>query len=447
MPAWSAWRSRGAAALAGHEVIVAEATGGIGNGVSSRNSEVIHAGMYYPTGSLRARHCVRGRRMLYEFCASHGVPHKKVGKLIVAVDEKQTAKIEGIAKQGEINGVEGLEFLGGNSARAMEPALYCVAALLSNETGIIDSHGFMLALEGDLEDRGGMIAFNTPVEGLGHTAQGWEVRFGGAEAGTLMVDAVVNSAGLGAQKLARATEGYPEARVPRLVLAKGNYFGFQGRPAFSHLIYPAPVEGGLGTHVTLDMAGRMRFGPDVEWLERESYTVDAKRAESFYASVRTYFPGLPDNSLVPDYCGIRPKLTGKGEPAADFLIDGPAGHGLPRLVNLFGIESPGLTSALSIAEEVVGQLRVEIQSSGFVFEVRIGGASLPLAAACAAPLAVTCRAACGSHCGVAISAAFWLSPVATMSPGFTVGSDATSILASPNASLPLQVQFGTIFSR
>jgi len=346
-----------AAALAGHEVIVAEATGGIGNGVSSRNSEVIHAGMYYPTGSLRAKHCVRGRRMLYEFCASHGVPHKKVGKLIVATDGKQTAKIEGIARQGEINGVEGLEFLGGNSARAMEPALYCVAALLSNETGIIDSHGFMLALEGDLEDRGGMIAFNTPVESLRHTAQGWEVRFGGAEAGTLMVDAVVNSAGLGAQKLARATEGYAEARVPRLVLAKGNYFSFQGKPAFSHLIYPAPVEGGLGTHVTLDMAGHMRFGPDVEWIDEESYTVDPKRADSFYGSVRSYFPALPDNSIVPDYCGIRPKLTGKGEPAADFLIDGPADHGLPRLVNLFGIESPGLTSSLSIAEEVVGQLQ------------------------------------------------------------------------------------------
>jgi len=346
-----------AAALAGHEVIVAEATGGIGNGVSSRNSEVIHAGMYYPTGSLRARHCVRGRRMLYEFCATHGVPHKKVGKLIAATDEKQTAKIEGIAKQGEINGVEGLEFLGGNSARAMEPALNCVAALLSSETGIIDSHGFMLALEGDLEGRGGMIAFNTPVESLRHTPRGWEVRFSGAEPGTFTVDAVFNSAGLGAQKLARATEGYPEARVPRLVLAKGNYFGFQGKPAFSHLIYPAPVEGGLGTHVTLDMAGRMRFGPDVEWIEREQYDVDPKRADSFYASVRTYFPGLPDDSLVPDYCGIRPKLTGKGEPAADFLIDGPADHGLPRLVNLFGIESPGLTASLSIAEEVVGQLQ------------------------------------------------------------------------------------------
>ena len=208
---------------------------------------------------------------------------------------------------------------------------------------------------------------------MARTAQGWEVRFGGAEAGTLLVDAVVNSAGLGAQKLARATEGYPEARVPRLVLAKGNYFGFQGKPAFSHLIYPAPVEGGLGTHVTLDMAGRMRFGPDVEWIDARALHGRSQARGSFYASVRTYFPGLPDNSLVPDYCGIRPKLTGKGEPAADFLIDGPAGHGLPRLVHLFGIESPGLTSALSIAEEVVGQIRLAAQSSGFSSIVRIGG--------------------------------------------------------------------------
>ena len=341
-----------AAALAGHEVIVAEATGGIGNGVSSRNSEVIHAGMYYPTGSLRARHCVQGRRMLYEFCASHGVPHKKCGKLIVATDEKQTAKIEGIYRQGQINGVEGLEFLGGNAARAMEPALSCVAAMLSPETGIIDSHAFMLALQGDLEDRGGMIAFNTRIERLTTSASGWQVTFGGAEPGTLEVDAVINSAGLGAQGIARATDGYPAARVPRLVLAKGNYFGFNGRPVFSHLIYPAPVEGGLGTHVTLDMAGRMRFGPDVEWIGEESYGVDPRRAESFYASIRTYWPDLPDHSLVPDYCGIRPKLTGKGEPAADFVIEGAAEHGLPRLVQLFGIESPGLTSSLSIAEEV-----------------------------------------------------------------------------------------------
>ena len=346
------------AALAGHEVIVAEATGGIGNGVSSRNSEVIHAGMYYPTGSLRAKHCVRGRRLLYDFLASHGVPHKKVGKLIVAVDEKQTAKIEGIAKQGEINGVEGLEFLGGNAARA-----HGARAPLRRRAALDrDRHHRQPRLHAGAGRRPGRSRRHDRVQHAGRKpertrADGWEVRFGGAEAGTFVVDAVINSAGLGAQKIARATEGYPPARVPRLVLAKGNYFGFAGRPAFSHLIYPAPVEGGLGTHVTLDMAGRMRFGPDVEWIDAESYTVDPKRADSFYASVRTYFPALPDNSLVPDYCGIRPKLTGKGEPAADFLIDGPAAHGLPRLVHLFGIESPGLTSSLSIAEDVVGQIQ------------------------------------------------------------------------------------------
>jgi L-2-hydroxyglutarate oxidase LhgO len=345
-----------AAALAGHDVIVAEATPGIGNGVSSRNSEVIHGGMYYPAGSLRARHCTRGRRMLYEFCATHGVPFRRCGKLIVATNAAEAEKIAGIQQQGTINGVEGLELIGGNAARDLEPALTSIAAVHSPQTGIIDSHAFMLALEGELEDRGGMIAFATTIERLTPAANGWTVRFAGKEAGTLDVDAVVNSAGLGAQALARATDGYPPARVPRLVLAKGNYFGYAGRPAFSRLIYPAPVDGGLGIHVTLDLAGRMRFGPDVEWIEAEAYAVDPRRADSFYARIRTYWPALEDGRLVPDYCGIRPKLTGPGEPAADFVIDGPTDHGLPGLVHLFGIESPGLTSALSIAEEVVTQL-------------------------------------------------------------------------------------------
>jgi L-2-hydroxyglutarate oxidase LhgO len=342
-----------ACARAGHDVIVAESTGGIGNGVSSRNSEVIHAGMYYATGSLRARHCVAGRRMLYDFCAAYGVPHRKAGKLIVATNEREAKKIEAIWQQGQINGVEGLALIDGAEAKRMEPALACVAALHSPETGIIDSHAFMLALQGELEERGGAIAFETPVERLAWTSAGWEVRYGGAEPGALVVDAVINSAGLGAQAIARATDGYAAERVPRLVLAKGNYFAYQGRPAFTHLIYPAPVDGGLGTHVTLDMAGRMKFGPDVEWITDEDYTVDARRAESFYASIRTYFPGLKDGALVPDYCGIRPKLTGPGEPPMDFLIHGPAEHGMPRLVHLFGIESPGLTSSLSIADEVV----------------------------------------------------------------------------------------------
>ena len=292
--------------------------------------------------------------------------------------------------------------------------------------------------EGDLEDRGGMIAFNTPVERLRAHRSGWEVAFRRrARPARSTVDAVVNSAGLGAQTIARATEGYPPARVPRLVLAKGNYFGFTGKPAFSHLIYPAPVEGGLGTHVTLDMAGRMRFGPDVEWIEAESYTVDPKRADSFYASVRTYFPALPDNSLVPDYCGIRPKLTGKGEPAADFLIDGPAAHGLPRLVHLFGIELPGSPRRSRSPRRWWGSFS-EAQSSGRSSASGSPASSRPCCRA-APPASVTVLRAC-AVLRRPRSAAFWLSPVATMSPGRKVGSAATSIFARPNVSLPLQVQ-------
>ena len=276
-----------AAALAGHEVIVAEATKGIGNGVSSRNSEVIHGGMYYPTGSLRARHCPRGRRMLYEFCASHGVAHRKCGKLIVATEDAEIAKMEAILKQGQANGIEGLTMIDAAAALAMEPALSCIAELHSPETGIVDSHAFMRALQGDLEDRGGAIAFGTRVERLSHSQAGWLVHYSGGDSGELAVDAVINSAGLGAQALARATEPYPAARVPRLVLARGNYFGYAGRPVFSRLIHPAPrVDGGLGTHVTLDISGRMRFGPDVEWIEEENYDVNAARAESFYGAIR-----------------------------------------------------------------------------------------------------------------------------------------------------------------
>jgi L-2-hydroxyglutarate oxidase LhgO len=345
-----------AAALAGHEVIVAEATAGIGSGVSSRNSEVIHAGLYYPTGSKRAYHCPRGRRLLYDFCASHGVPHRNCGKLVVATNESEIGRLDAVYKQAAVNGVEGIQLIGGAAAKQLEPELFCLAAMQSPTTGIIDSHAFMLALRGDLEDRGGVVAFNTPIERLGKASAGWEVTFGGSDPQSITVDAVVNSAGLGAQRLARATEGYPLDRVPRLVLAKGNYFGFTGRPAFSRLIYPVPVPGGLGVHVTLDLAGRMRFGPDVQWIDEENYDVDPARAAAFYARIRDYWPRLPDSSLTADYAGIRPKLTGSGEPAADFMIEGPEQHGLPRLVHLFGIESPGLTSALSLAEEVVGYL-------------------------------------------------------------------------------------------
>jgi L-2-hydroxyglutarate oxidase LhgO len=345
-----------ALAMRGHDVIVAERTGGIGNGVSSRNSEVIHGGMYYPEGSLRARHCIAGRRRLYAFCESHGVPHKKCGKLIVATDALEQAKIAGIYERGLANGVEGLRLIDGQAARALEPAVSAKAAVLSTETGIVDSHRLMLALQGDLEDRGGVIAFRTNVTCLESSAAGWRVHGEGLGDEPVRVDAVVNSAGLGAQALACATQGYQAERVPRLVLARGNYFSCLGRPAFTRLIYPAPVEGGLGTHLTLDLAGRVRFGPDVEWIESENYEVDPGRAESFYASIRRYWPGLPDGALVPDYAGIRPKLTGPGEPPADFAIDGPAEHGLPGLVHLFGIESPGLTSALSLAEDVADRL-------------------------------------------------------------------------------------------
>jgi L-2-hydroxyglutarate oxidase LhgO len=344
------------AARAGHDVTVAEMSGGIANGVSSRNSEVIHAGLYYPTDTLRAHHCVRGRRMLYEFCVSHGVPHRKCGKLVVATNPAELAKVETIFAQAQANGVEGTEMIGGNAARAMEGELFCVGALWSPETGIIDSHSYMRALWGELEDCGGMIAFQTPVERMSYRAPRWHVQFGGREPGAFDFDAVVNSAGLGAQALARCIEGYPPAQVPRLVLGKGNYFGYAGRPVFSRLIYPTPIDGGLGVHVTLDMAGRMRFGPDVEWVSEENYAVDPRRADSFYARIRTYWPGLADGTLVPDYSGIRPKLRGPGEGQADFMITAPAEHHMPRLVNLFGIESPGLTASLSLADEVVAKL-------------------------------------------------------------------------------------------
>jgi L-2-hydroxyglutarate oxidase LhgO len=345
-----------AAALAGQDVIVAEAADAIGTGISSRNSEVIHAGMYYPTGSLRARFCPRGNRMLYGFCESHGVANRRCGKLIVATSDAERARIEAIHAQGLANGVEGLELIGGNAARAMEPELNCVAALLSPSTGIIDGHGYMLALQGDLEAHGGAIAFETPVTAIGKTPHGFRVSFGGAEPGQFDVDAVVNCAGLSAQKVARNIEGYPQDRIPKQVLAKGNYFAYAGRPVFTRLIYPTPVDGGLGVHVTLDLAGRMRFGPDVQWIETENYEVDASRADNFYARIRSYWPGLPDGSLVPDYAGVRPKLSGPGEPARDFLIEGPAQHGVAGLVNLFGIESPGLTSSLAIAETVASYL-------------------------------------------------------------------------------------------
>lgn len=341
----------------GVDVIVAEQAKSIGTGVSSRNSEVVHAGMYYPTDSLRAHHCVAGRHRLYAYCAERGVAHAKLGKLIVATTPAEVAKLEAIRTQGHINGVTELEMLTSAQAIAREPALACIAALWSPQTGIIDSHGLMLALQGELEDHGGRLAHVTQVHGLRQQANRWVVSLGptgqpATAADDYDFDVVINSSGLSAQNIAQKTLGFPSQFIPKQVLAKGNYFGFQGKPVFSSLIYPAPVDGGLGTHVTLDLAGRMRFGPDVEWVVREAYDVAPSRADAFYASIRRYFPALPDNSLVPDYAGIRPKLSGPGEPVKDFVLSTPDIHGMNGLIHLFGIESPGLTSCLSLAHAV-----------------------------------------------------------------------------------------------
>lgn len=342
----------------GHEVVVLEAAGAVGTQTSSRNSEVIHAGMYYSTGSLRHRLCVAGRRKLYTYLEARGVPYQKRGKLIVATSDEETRKIEAIHATGLQNGVENLELISGAKAMVWEPELSCAVALWSPETGVVDSHGYMLALQGEIEDHGGVIAFNTPSERIEQLGQGgYRVITGGADASAISCRRLINSAGLYAQSIAYSIEGYDGALIPKRVLAKGNYFGCTTKPAFTRLIYPAPVDGGLGVHVTLDLAGRMRFGPDVEWLSTSDpaevdYRVNPRRSALFYGAIRRYWPSLPDDAITPDYSGCRPKLSGPGEPVQDFRIDGPELHGHAGLVNLFGIESPGLTSSLAIAEEV-----------------------------------------------------------------------------------------------
>uniref|UniRef100_B0T5A8 FAD dependent oxidoreductase n=1 Tax=Caulobacter sp. (strain K31) TaxID=366602 RepID=B0T5A8_CAUSK len=347
-----------AAALAKHHyVLVLEAETAIGTQTSSRNSEVIHAGIYHPTGSLKHELCVRGRRLLYPYLEARQVSYRRSGKLIVATSAEEDSKVEAIHRQALGNGVEGMRLLSGAEARALEPNLRCTLATRSSETGIVDSHGLMLALQGEIEDAGGAIAFGAPVlSGEILDGGGFELDVGGEHPVRLRCATLVNAGGLKAQALAAAMRRRPNA-VPPLSLAKGSYFSYGGAPAFSQLIYPAPVDGGLGVHVTLDLAGRMRFGPDVEWLDHDDpdsvdYAVDPRRADAFYAAVRRYWPGLPDGALVPDYAGCRPKLSGPGA-AADFRIDGPRTHGQEGLVELFGVESPGLTSALAIAEYVV----------------------------------------------------------------------------------------------
>jgi L-2-hydroxyglutarate oxidase LhgO len=344
-----------ALALAGREIVVLERARAIGTETSSRNSEVIHAGIYYPTGSLKARTCVEGKQRLYEYLPAHGIAFKRLGKLIIATDADQIPALERLKRQAEANGVMDLVWLDERQTKTMEPNLVCVAALLSPSTGIMDSHGLMLSFQGEAEAHGATVAFESPVVAGWIERDGFRLEVGGSEPSQIECRLLVNSAGLWAQGIAKKLEGLPAATIPGMYYARGCYFGLAGKAPFTHLIYPAPEEkfAGLGHHMTLDLAGRARFGPDVEWIDKIDYTVDPKRAAQFYAAVRRYWPGLKDGSLMPDYAGVRPKLKPKGEAAADFGIQGPATHGVAGLVNLYGIESPGLTASMALADEVV----------------------------------------------------------------------------------------------
>ena len=341
-------------AQSGRDTIVIEAETLIGSHTSSRNSEVIHAGIYYPKGSLKARFCVEGKKMLYRFCAERGIAANNCGKLIVATNQAQLSTLQGIIEKARANGVDDLMLLTQAEAVAREPNLHCVAAVYSPSTGIVDSHGFMLGLQGDFEDAGGMLAFASPLEGAQCTAAGGiTLQTGGAEPMQLRADIVINSAGLHAPDLARKFAGLPPETVPPAFYCKGNYYSLAGKSPFSRLIYPVPEAAGLGVHLTIDLGGQARFGPDVEWIDAIDYAVDPRRADLFYAAIRSYWPALPDGALMPGYSGIRPKLQGPKEAAGDFVVQGPREHGVKGLVNLYGIESPGLTSALAIAEYVI----------------------------------------------------------------------------------------------
>ncbi len=346
-----------ALALDGREVLVLEAETSFGTATSSRNSEVVHAGLYYAPGSLKARLCVAGRRMLVEYCEARGIACRKLGKLVVATRDRDTARLGSVLERARANGVESVDWIETAQARCLEPALRCVAALQSHESGIVDSHALMLALVGDLEANRGVLACRSPVLGARRAGRGWRVSTGGASPYEIGCALLVNAAGLHAQEIASAIEGMPDRAVPARVLARGCYFALPGRAPFSRLVYPVPVDGGLGVHLTLDLAGQARFGPDVEWIDRIDYTVDARRADSFYGAIREYWPQLPDGSLQPAYAGIRPKLSGPGEPERDFEIHGPQVHGIAGLINLFGIESPGLTASLAIGSTVAALAR------------------------------------------------------------------------------------------
>lgn len=348
-----------ALALAGKEVLLLESEDAFGTGTSSRNSEVIHAGIYYPAGSLKARLCVRGREQLYAYCLDRGIPHKRCGKLIVATSSAQIERLSGIQYKAIANGVVGrdaLQFLTADEAKAMEPDLHCEAALWSPSTGIVDSHALMLSFLGDLENAGGLLALQSSFKSAalhhGNSHSQFVIRtMDGTE---ILAKQVVNAAGLHAPNVARQFSGTHLDMLPKAYYAKGNYFSLAGRSPFSRLIYPVPESAGLGVHLTLDMAGQAKFGPDVQWVDApDNLNVEPNRGDAFYTEVRKYWPHLQDGALVPAYAGIRPKINSANEPAADFCIMGPAKHGVQGLVHLMGIESPGLTSSLAIAEEVV----------------------------------------------------------------------------------------------
>jgi L-2-hydroxyglutarate oxidase LhgO len=341
-------------AMAGREVVILDAENAIGTHTSSRNSEVIHAGIYYPKGSLKARACVEGKHLLYEYCESHGVPHRRCGKLIVATDQAQLAELGAIRVKAQANGVGDVDWMAKEEVARLEPELFCVGALHSPSTGIIDSHALMLAYLGDAEAHGAMLGLQSRFERAFVQPHGFEVHVAGSD--PILCSVLVNSAGLRAPTVAKAIEGYRPDLAPGEFYAKGNYYSLTRRSPFSRLVYPVPEPGGLGVHVTLDMGGQARFGPDVEWVDRIEYDVDPRRAERFYAAIRRYWPGLPDGALSPGYSGIRPKTAGPGAPAPDFEIQGPAKHGVGGLVNLFGIESPGLTASLALARAVREEL-------------------------------------------------------------------------------------------
>ena len=356
-----------ALAQRGIETVILERNDRFGSETSSRNSEVIHAGLYYPSASLKATLCVAGRRQLYDFCRTHGVGHRRCGKLIVATSTAQQARLLALQQQGQANGVDDLRWLSAAEARALEPELACTAALLSPSTGIIDSHGLMLALLGDAERAGAWLVLRSPLHGGLIESGAILLDSGGAESLRFRATRVINAAGPWAPAVAASLAGFPAAWLPAAHFAKGNYYALAARAPFSRLIYPLPEAAGLGVHLTLDLAGQTRFGPDVEWLPAASpgqpveafdYRVDPGRCDAFVAEIRRYWPGLPAGALLPAYAGVRPKIGDQSEPAADFLIQGPAQHGIAGLVNLFGIESPGLTACLAIADRVAAELEL-----------------------------------------------------------------------------------------